>query len=92
MRRFTDRDVKRPHRVSVMCRGIEVGFFNIPQTDPRFVKGDDLIQMALERALTTPARRYEDDVLQQDWDELCVYWAFSWYRINRFGQRIYDAA
>lgn len=92
MRRVGDRDVKRPHRVSVRARGVEIGFFNIPQTDPRFVKGDDLIQMALEKAQTTPVRRYDDDCLTQDWDELSVFWCFSHYRVDRFGQRIYDAA
>lgn len=92
MRRISDRDIKRPHRVSVLNKGVEIGFFNMPATDNRFVKGDDLIQMALERALTVPTRRYNDDCLAGEWDELSVFWCWSQYRISRSGVRVYEAA
>lgn len=92
MRGMSDRREKRPHRVSVLRNGQEIGFFNIPETDPRFVKGDDLILMALEKALTIPTRRCDDDCLTQDWDALSVFWCFSRYNISRSGIRLAEAA
>lgn len=92
MRRFDDRFTKQPHTVRAFKNGVEIGTFNLPATDTRFVKGDDLILMAWEKATTTPTQRYNDDIFHKDWDTLKVFWCWSVYSCNRQGQRIQEDA
>ena len=92
MRRFSDRNVRRAHTIYLLKDGQHVGHFVIPFQDPRFVKGDDLLDMAYEISQTRPNRRYEDSNIADGWNELRLFWGCSWYACNEFGDRIYEVA
>lgn len=91
-----DRRVKSPHQVILRMGDKEVFNFTIPQTDTRFVKGEDLYEMAyaeiLKRQNDRSLQRRSTDPVAGKWDNFTVHWYFFSYTCNARGQRIKDAA
>lgn len=83
MRRMRDLPSKQPHIVLLFKDGVEVGKFQIPGTDPRFVKDRELFELAYEKLVRLqeyngPNRRPEDPC-PGSWDS---------FQINFYGMRI----
>jgi len=87
VRRSSDH-LRRFHTVHLLKDGHHIGHFVIPYQDPRFVKGDDLLEMAYEISQTRPNRRYEDSNIAFGWNELRLFWGCSWYSCDERGERI----
>jgi len=87
-----ERRTKKFHTVSLYREEELVATFTIPWTDPRFVKGDDLVQIAFEKTKTRPHQRWNDIQIPGGWDLLRVNWAFGSYACDRFGHAVHKFA
>jgi len=87
-----DSDHKRPTKVTLYLKGNEVGSFQLPWSDPRFVKPDDLMKSAREMAATRPSRREDDRPIPQEWDRIRFHWGFGTFTTDRAGNNIWDEA
>jgi len=87
-----DRRSKRTHRVYLYRAEQLVGTFDMPHTDPRFIKGEDLLELAFEKTRSRPNQRWNDLVIEGGWDKLVVYWSFASYSCNQFGTPLREIA
>lgn len=91
-----ERRVKNPHIVILYKEGEQVGHLSIPQTDPRFVKGHDLFEMAYDKIMAvqndTQQSRRDTDPVKGQWDAFSVCWFGLTYVGDTIGRMLVEAA